>query len=564
MGRVWGLLALIGLAVVGCGEEDVAPMSNIEATVQARVAVPLLTATPTPTPAIPTPDLEATVEARIAATAAAVPTPTRTFTPTPTATRTPTPTPTPTQAPTATPTRTATPTPTRTATPTPTRTATPTPTHTATPTPTQTATPTATHTATLTPTPTVTPTPTHTATPTATPTVTPTPVPTATPRWTSASPPIGRDLAEALSASDGVYGGKLREYIDGLLVHQPELATQIAQIEDLRWIADGVQGKREYWAARGLIKLAEASRLAMFIEEPWVVEGRNYPALWNLAIGHAAYDPPWVLNWVIDHPALNDGISEREAKIIAGVRVPGDANDLDRDAVTIEERTITLPLAGTVELTIIWASGRRGTAMDILEQAIRSLEVTMGLSFPRRQVIYKIDPDGPYTYNDGYHVLIAGDTSLERLEGTIRHEAAHYYWTWPVASWKSPGTNLGWVAEGTADFLVALDMGITASVVPGSVCDLNIAQVEQLPLGGPPCWYGVGHRFYQDLYPAMNEANFRLAFRRWYVHAVHSTQVCDGDSTTYCRVMEAFTTYASEDNRATVEDLINRWYGVTP
>ena len=57
MRRVWGSLALIGLAVVGCGQGEVVPTPGVEAPVEARVADSVLTATPTPTPAIPTPDL---------------------------------------------------------------------------------------------------------------------------------------------------------------------------------------------------------------------------------------------------------------------------------------------------------------------------------------------------------------------------------------------------------------------------------------------------------------------------------------------------------------------------
>ena len=135
MRRAWGLLALVGLVVVGCGQEDVAPAPDIEGRVQARVAASLRTASPIPTPAVPTPDLKATAAARIAATAVAVPTPSRTFTPTPTATRTLTPTPSPTPTPTATLSPTPTPSPTPTLTPT-SFTPTPTPTPTLTPTPT--------------------------------------------------------------------------------------------------------------------------------------------------------------------------------------------------------------------------------------------------------------------------------------------------------------------------------------------------------------------------------------------------------------------------------------------
>ena len=154
-----------------------------------------------------------------------------------------------------------------------------------------------------------------------------------------------------MSASDRIYDGKFREDIDNLRVRKPELAEPI---EDLRWIADGIQGREEYYAVGGLIRLADAGHLARFIEEPWVVEGRNYGALSRLSLRNFSFDPPEIFSWVVDHPALNDGISDREAKILAALTVPGDAGNLDPDAVTIEERTITLPLAGAVELTIIW------------------------------------------------------------------------------------------------------------------------------------------------------------------------------------------------------------------
>ena len=231
----------------------------------------------------------------------------------------------------------------------------------------------------------------------------------------------------------------------------------------------------------------------------------------------------------------------------------------------MEERTIDLPLAGTVQLTIIWTSPGPANTMDLLEQTIRRLEATMGFPFPRRQVIYKIEPDGPRRgVLDDQYVYLGGDASMERLEISVGHETAHYYWMWPSGSWLSPEANLGWVSEGAAEFLSILHKGTIPGVVSGSVCDLNIAQVEQLPFGGSPCWYGVGHRFYYALYDTMDEANFRLGLRRWYLHTRFDTPVCDGDTTTYCRVMEAFTTYASERNRAAVEDVINRRYGVMP
>ncbi len=333
----------------------------------------------------------------------------------------------------------------------------------------------------------------------------------------------------------------------------------------MRWIADGFQRKDEYWAARGLIKLADEGHLAKFIEEPWVVEGRNYAALWGLATSELSFDPPEVLSWVVDHPALNDGISDGEAAILATVRKPDDASSLDPDAVIIENRTITLPLAGTVELTIIWNSAGLDGTMDTLEQVVRRIEATMGFPFPQRQVVYRIDLGGPWSasHRDRY-VYLSGPWSPEQLNISVAHETAHYYWDWPSVGWTRIGINYQWVHEGAADFLTYLGEEITLGVEPGDECDLNIPEVERLPLSGPRCWYDIGQRFYRDLYRTMDEVNFRLAFRRWHLHMLYGVPACRGDTTTYCRVMEAFTTYASEENRAAVEELINRWYEVTP
>ena len=126
------------LWLAGCGGPAPAePTPDIEATVQAAVAMALPTATPTPQP-----DIEATVAAGVQATVEAM-------RPSPTPTHVPTWTPTATPSPTRTRTPTNTPAPTATHTPTPTPTGTPVPTHTSTPTPIPTSTPTQT----LTPTP---------------------------------------------------------------------------------------------------------------------------------------------------------------------------------------------------------------------------------------------------------------------------------------------------------------------------------------------------------------------------------------------------------------------------
>ncbi len=342
-----------------------------------------------------------------------------------------------------------------------------------------------------------------------------------------------------------------------------------ARIEALPWIADCIVTDLERYAARALTRVADAGHLAKLIEEPWVVEGWNLEALMNLETGY----PPGILNWVFQHPAANDGISYRESKIIAMMGDENDVSLLDPGSPhTLEERTINLPLAGDIELNILRDDPALGYAgmMDDLEDAVRSHEAFMGLPFPQRQVNYRILPG-----SGGGHVEMftwighdSGDST------TVSHEAAHFYWSWLRASWVPHHLNLEWIDEGAADFL---------SYGPGAARDdlmeypwnahctgLTISELEDSDPHGSEarCEYPVGEAFYRDLYRAMDPTNFRLSFRRWFLHKyVDVADVCLpnalGRSTTYCHVMEAFTTYASDDNRVAVADIVNRWYGVT-
>ena len=380
-------------------------------------------------------------------------------------------------------------------------------------------------------------------------------------------------MTEAMSSRIAWLTNEVSTAINELRGRSPQLA---AQIEGLPWIADGIQSDTESYAANGLITLADAGHLATLIEKPWVVEGRNYPALFNLSNSNLSFDPPETYKWVIDHPALNDGMTYQESKIIASLGSPDDAGRLDPESPhTIEERTLTLPLAGEVDLTIIRTSPERGYAgmMDDLEYSVRSHEEFMGLPFPQRQIIYVIAPGSGGNHDDRF--VWIGDDSADYH--TVAHEAAHYYWTWIAASW-APSFNSAWVHEGAAELLAygpdAHRDDWAANEWYASCVGLTIRELQASPLvlpgaGSPLCWYPVGEAFYRDLYRAMDPTNFRLAFRRWLLHGMFDLpDVCVPDewgySTTYCHVMEAFTTYASEDSRAVVEDLINRWYGGAP
>ena len=95
----------------------------------------------------------------------------------------------------------------------------------------------------------------------------------------------------------------------------------------------------------------------------------------------------------------------------------------------------------------------------------------------------------------------------------------------------------------------------------------NIAEFESLGNDVNPfdyflCPYSLGERVFRDLFRNMDETNFRLAFRRLYLHTLFEpANRCGINYNKWmCHVREAFTTYAPEESTATIEKVIARWH----
>ena len=340
-----------------------------------------------------------------------------------------------------------------------------------------------------------------------------------------------------------------------------------SKIRAMPWIADGIS-REEFNAVRGLFRLVNDGYSADFIDQPWVVNGRNYPVLstlWRLAA-----NKPEKLAKIMSHPTISDGMSHQEAKIIT-VLTPGSDPDLvdkllDPAQVTLEERTIHLPLAGETELSMIRTLPGRNASMDSLEHAVRRIEDFMGLPFPQRQVIYHFvdSPGGGGINHHGAHVSILASEqgwSEEVISDIISHEASHYYWQ---------GRAPTWLVEGAALFMEAAVKDTLNGPLEGEGCDLaqNIVDLEDLNLEPGSfdhydCNYSLGELLYRDLYSNMDETAFRQAFRRLYLHTLYSvSDECDDHATTFCHVKEAFLAYAPGDTSSVVEDVFaRRYYG---
>lgn len=366
----------------------------------------------------------------------------------------------------------------------------------------------------------------------------------------------------------------------------PELA---GKIDALPWVKDGIDGRNEMLAVQGLTRMANAGfaeEAIRLTSKPWFAEGSRAELTFPV-VGHTVGDAVWELSdalaWIFSQAEFSDGITSREAKILTvaahsdlcsppGARI----SDLDLADLDVEERTITLPLAGESELTIVRTGPAGDYAMDGLENSVRSIEEFMGHPFPLRQVIYLIDNRGTGGGVANYtHVVIWADelnetiysdgsvtkTNEERLLEVIAHEAAHYYW-------RDAPT---WLQEGAATFMesVVADSLDDPLEMPGTLCPVpNIAAYQPQFTHGAffICPYILGERLFHGLYRAMGDDDaFRLAFRRLYLHIHYDlpdsgcSKYRDYDETS-CHVREAFTKYAPEGRIEAVEKELAQWF----
>ena len=358
------------------------------------------------------------------------------------------------------------------------------------------------------------------------------------------------------------------------------------KIASLPWIEDGIQGLIEVRAVQGLTSLADTGHTARLIDESWVVEGRNHPAL--EALNFLKSNHPETLSEVMSHPTMSDGITDQEAKVLATLGTAADPvaevlddHDLldkllDPEQVTLEERTITLPLAGETELTIIRIRPGVDRTMDLIEHSVRSIEEFMGLPFPRRQVIYLFVAAPGGGKNHSTHVQIRRDEQIRSSErvragamlSLLAHETSHHYWRGLPR----------WIAEGAAVFMDIVvadrlhDPIETVLLEQFKPCQLvqTIAEFEDLEPDRSSfqyydCLYSLAPRLLHDLYHNMDDTTFRLAFRRLFLHTVYNVPNECPDAAvrvTICHVREAFKTYVPEEAGSAVEDVITRWYGL--
>ena len=290
-------------------------------------------------------------------------------------------------------------------------------------------------------------------------------------------------------ASSVVSLGWVRDGVEALEVDAIEELSSVAYYDtkvassavSLDWVMDGIAAA-EVELIEDIVSITnnDAGAAMRIVDMPFLetIEPPDKSAIASLRL-LAAFQPEAFLS-VMSHAALRNGISNDLAPVVATLNGVAENNPrlidvlLDRSKVSLELRTITLPLSGDVVLSIIRTGPGAATSMDLLEHSVRGVEEFMGLPLPTNYVglLYE---DAVYGSNAGAnfgtHIAILpkydvadGSHEAEFAGSVIAHEVAHYYW----------GGNEDWVNEGAANFM--------ASVIDGARTGRPIA-VSNAPCG---------------------------------------------------------------------------------
>ena len=360
------------------------------------------------------------------------------------------------------------------------------------------------------------------------------------------------------------------------------ISTEQLQLLDKPWVSDGITP----FEFEILFLLKEIARSGRSIDgELAYLRIKDMPFMETIEYGDLsilkglASSRDVYLQRIVSHPSLRDGITDEWAKHFSVVRKIGVADRsesyrlslldtlFDPEQTLIEERTITLPLAGDVELAVVrpgvLASDAIGSpTMDMLEQAVRSQEEFMGVAFPQNHAILLVADLTRFGGTGGPDAIIL--TKYPENREIIVHETAHTYWT--------GGTD--WLDEGGASFLSVISLrAYDGTPLPDSErpCTLfdNLYDLEVSELGfdviyKSRCNYSLGRGILRELYNRLGDEAFRRGFGELYL-ALHNNshgEACLDTDWSACYLRTSFLEGATPEQAAIVEDVLaRRYYG---
>ena len=324
------------------------------------------------------------------------------------------------------------------------------------------------------------------------------------------------------------------------------ISTEQLQLMDKSWVIDGIT-PLEFEI---LFLLKEIARSGKGIDgEPAYLRIKDMPFMETIEYGDlfilkGLNSLAWrdYLQRIVSHPSLSDGITDEWASLFPVVRsiVLSDFSEshrldlfdilFDPEQTLLEERTITLPFAGDVELAVIQtdvgapdAAGAR--TLEMLEQVIRSQEEFMGVAFPQNHATLVVDGLNRFEGTRNIDTIILNDYPENR--GIIADRTAHRYWDWY------------WFTQ-LASFLSTVSRTYDGTPLPDSE---------------------LGPGLFGQLYKRLGDEVFRRGFGRLYLAVLdYSYDAECPDDWSACYLRTAFTEGATPEQAAIVEEVVARRY----
>ncbi len=352
--------------------------------------------------------------------------------------------------------------------------------------------------------------------------------------------------AETLKSLPWVDDGVDPDEDEGVLVLR-ELALASSPVFDVlsrrSWMQDGISSYEaqaiEEFAFGSLVPIdsvnfygttaSEATALRItgmpFLE---TIEGLDLVALSALSELVKRTDDAYIQQ-VLSHPTLQDGITDELTSTVANLHYLWDIDPGLVDVVLTsgpdlaERRTVTLPLAGRVDLAVVRTRPGDPRTMDLLEHTLRRQEAFMGVAFPTDYAIVLVT-DTPWGARGGSDASIIMRPDSEGSLGVIAQLLAFTYWH----------DDSNRVAVEASRFLPSIS------------------------LGADPSAYG--DRLFPNLYRGLGDEAFREGFRKLYVAMRDGVDECIGADADLCYLRRAFVTGAPPAQADIAEAIIIRWH----
>lgn len=234
-----------------------------------------------------------------------------------------------------------------------------------------------------------------------------------------------------------------------------------------------------------------------------------------------------------DHAIFQDGVTDDETTLIAGVGTLRDTDEIQRvlnpGGAAIETVSLGTELTPHLKISIIRtdSQSRPGT-VESVRDAVEFVENAVGPALPVDHVIIMLNDLAvaekyagtnfgfAYSYKPKYEAA-QGTFEWRHLQTGFVHETAHYFWT----------GNENWIDEGLAnivEYQFGLQMGLSHGQLQTKRKSCEAHDLEMLSEWDPDradvdryhCVYYLGQPLFYDLLVSMGAETFTSSLREYY------------------------------------------------